>query len=136
MNKNALENRPWMFRGVLETRSPPEEFLRKTVLKICNKFTGEHPCQGEITLGHGCSPVTLLYIFPSKFPEDTSGRLLLYGRAFSWRTINYFRKNDFITDIWQGPKHASRLFYVVFIVVFKLVFIHKVTILLKSIKNV
>ena len=28
----------------LKTRSrPPEVFLGKSVLKICNKFTGEHP---------------------------------------------------------------------------------------------
>ena len=70
MNKNALENRPWMFRGVLETRSPPEEFLRKTVLKICNKFTGEQPCQSEITLGHGCSPVS--WNFSVYFPLKIS----------------------------------------------------------------
>ena len=52
-------------------RSPPEKFLRKGVLKICSKFTGEYPCQSaisinlicifiEITLRHGCSPVNLL----------------------------------------------------------------------------
>ena len=43
-------------------------FLGKGVLKICNTFTGEHPCQSmisimlqsnfiEIALWHGCSPV-------------------------------------------------------------------------------
>ena len=51
--------------------SPPEKFLRKGVLKICSKFTGEYPCQSaisiklicifiEITLLRGCSPVNLL----------------------------------------------------------------------------
>ena len=49
-------------------------FLRKRVLKMCFKFTGEHPSQSaisiklqssffEITLRHGCSPVNLLDIF-------------------------------------------------------------------------
>ena len=44
--------------------SPPEEFSGKGVLKICSKFTGEHPCSSvisikllsnfnEITLRHG-----------------------------------------------------------------------------------
>ena len=52
----------------------PELFLEKGVLKICSKFTGEHPCWSvisvkllynfiEITLRHGCSRVNFLYIF-------------------------------------------------------------------------
>ena len=66
----------------------PEVFLRKGVLKTCNKFTGEHPCGGvisikllsnfiEITLRYGCSPVNLLHIFRSPFPRNTSHWLLL-----------------------------------------------------------
>ena len=54
--------------------SHPEVFLGKSVLKICSKFTGEHPCRSvisikllcnfiKITLRHGCSPVNLLHIF-------------------------------------------------------------------------
>ena len=30
--------------------SRPEVFLRKGVLKICNKFTGEHPCRSVISI--------------------------------------------------------------------------------------
>ena len=30
--------------------SPPEEFLRKGVLKICSKFTGQHPCRSAISI--------------------------------------------------------------------------------------
>ena len=47
--------------------SPPKLFLGKGVVKICYKFTGEHPCRSaismklcnfiEITLRHECSPV-------------------------------------------------------------------------------
>ena len=29
--------------------SPPVAFLGKSVLKICSKFTGEHPCQSVIS---------------------------------------------------------------------------------------
>ena len=29
--------------------SRPEVFLRKGVLKICCKFTGEHPCQSAVS---------------------------------------------------------------------------------------
>ena len=63
-------------------------FLRKGVLKVCSKFTGEHPCRSvisikllwnfiEITLWHGCSPVNLLHIFRTRFLKNTSGWLLL-----------------------------------------------------------
>ena len=63
-------------------------FLGKGVLKICSKFTGEHPCQSaisiklqsnfiEITLRHGCFPVNLLHIFRTTFSKNTSEWLLL-----------------------------------------------------------
>ena len=62
--------------------------LGKGALKICSKFTGEHPCRSgisikllcnfiEITLRYGCSPVNLLHIFRTPFFKNTSGRLLL-----------------------------------------------------------
>ena len=57
--------------------SRPEVFLRKEVLKICNNFTGEHPCRSVISIKatlqwHGCSPVNLLHIFRTAFPKNTS----------------------------------------------------------------
>ena len=63
-------------------------FLVKGVLKIYNKFTGEHPCRSvisvkllcnfiEITLRHGCSRVNLLHIFRTPFIKNTSEWLLL-----------------------------------------------------------
>ena len=65
-------------------------FLRKGVLKIRSKFTGEHSCQSaisinlrsnfiEVTPGHGRSPVNLLHIFRTSFPKNTSEELLLNG---------------------------------------------------------
>ena len=68
---------------------PREQFLRKVILSMCSKFTGEHPFRSviliklqsnfiEIALWHGCSPVNLLYIFGTPFPKNTSRRLLLY----------------------------------------------------------
>ena len=61
--------------------------LRKSILKIYGKFTGEHPCRSaisiklqrnfiEITLWHGCSPVYLLHIFRQPFPQNTFSDLL------------------------------------------------------------
>ena len=40
--------------------SPPEVFLGKGVLKICSKFTGEHPCRSVISIKLHSS---LLHIF-------------------------------------------------------------------------
>ena len=55
------------------------------VMKICSKFTQEHPCRNvissklqsnfiEITLQHKCFPVNLLHIFRTLFLKNTSGR--------------------------------------------------------------
>ena len=79
----------WRYLQKSACRSiPPEVFLRKCVLKTCTKFTGEHPYRREISIKfhsdfieiavrHGCSPVNLLHIFKTFFPENTSGWLLL-----------------------------------------------------------
>ena len=68
-------------------------FLGKGVLKIGSKLTGQYPCHSvismklknifiEITLRHGCSTVTLLHIFRTPFPKNTSRWLLLVIRHF------------------------------------------------------
>ena len=73
--------------------SPPEVFLGKGILKICSKFTGEHPHQSviliklqssflEITLRHECSPVNLLHIFRTTFYKNNSWGLLLKYTKF------------------------------------------------------
>ena len=65
----------------------PEVFLKKGVLKICSKFTGERPWQSvisiklqsnfiEIALWRWCSHVNLLHIFRTSFLKNTSGRML------------------------------------------------------------
>ena len=64
--------------------SRPEVFLRKGVLKIYSKFTGEHPYRSaisikllcnfiEIALRYGCSPVSLLHIFRKPFSRKPLG---------------------------------------------------------------
>ena len=76
-------------RGNTDQKSShPEVLLRKGVLKICSKFTGEHPCQSvisiklqrnfiEITLRHGCSPVNLLHTFRTPFLGTPMGGCFL-----------------------------------------------------------
>ena len=81
-----------MFSGDIEMQQwnerLPEVFLGKGVLKICSKFTGEHPYRSaisikllcnfiEIALRHGCSPANLLHIFRTPFSKNTSGGVLL-----------------------------------------------------------
>ena len=87
----------WHDFSTVNTRSShPEVFLRKGVLKICNKFTGEYQCWSvisikllsnfiEITLRHGCCPVNLLHIVRTSLPKNTSGRLLLEYQC--WRIV-------------------------------------------------
>ena len=42
---------PWAYNGIhFSKSSDPEVFLRRGVLKICNKFTGEHPCRSVISI--------------------------------------------------------------------------------------
>ena len=94
-------------------------FLRKGVLRICRKFTGEHPCRSvissvisiklfcnffETALRHGCSPLNLLHIFKTPFPKNTSGRLLLnIGRTeiqnFSTLLSRYSTKRSEIAAV-------------------------------------
>ena len=61
--------------------SPPKVFLRKGVLKLCSKFTGEHPCRSvisiEITFLRGCSHVNLPHIFRTPFPKKITRGVLL-----------------------------------------------------------
>ena len=85
----------WWFFNVIRSNSP-EVFLGKGILKICSKCTGERQCRKvisikllklqsnfiEITLQHGCSPVNLLHIFRTCFPNDSHGGLLLC--YFQW----------------------------------------------------
>ena len=87
--------RPYSQFKVLENivrSSPSEVFLGKSVLRICSKFTGEHPCRSaisvklqtnfiEIALGHGCSPVNLLHILGTPFPKNTSEGLFLQSHS-------------------------------------------------------
>ena len=51
--------------------SGPEVFLGKGVLKICSKFTGDHPCESAIS-------IKLLHILRTTFLKNTSGWLLLW----------------------------------------------------------
>ena len=80
-------NKSWQKKKSMRS-SPLEVLLGKGSLKICSKFTGEHPCRSaisiklqssfiEVPLRHGFSPANLLHIFRTPFLESSSGGLLL-----------------------------------------------------------
>ena len=80
--KAAFSRTQW----VLLQKLPSELFLGKGVLKICSKFTGEHPCHSAIlimqlywnrTSAWVLSCKFAAYIFTAPFPKNTSGGLLL-----------------------------------------------------------
>ena len=101
------------FKRMKSRSSRPEVFLTKGVLKICSKFTREHPCRTaisiklqssfiEITLRHGCSPVNLLHIFRTLFLKNTSGWLLLEVQV-----SHDFEKNNLI---WNESVLANTMY--------------------------
>ena len=112
----------------------PEVFLRKAVLRKCSKFTGERPCQSDISIEllcnfieiafqHGCFPVNLLHFFRTSFLKNTSGRLLLKIISDeSTATVNqYYTSKTFkklILDLKEtvkkyfSSKNINRLIFV------------------------
>ena len=107
--------RPFFFLFIWKksTRnSCPEVFLRKGVLNICSKSTGEHPCRSvisikllcnfvEIALRHGYYPVNLLHIFRTPFPKNTSGWLLLKYQSIRLNSILLKEYNLERTWVWS-----------------------------------
>ena len=75
-----------------ESSSLPEVFLGKGVLKICSKFTGEHPCKATLLKSHFgmCTYRTPLdgwfyiYIYENK-DVSTYKRAALYWNVSGWR---------------------------------------------------
>ena len=58
-------------------------FCEKGVLKICSKYTGEHPCRNVISIKLLCTlpwvfSVNLLHFFRIPFPKNTCRGLFLY----------------------------------------------------------
>ena len=99
--------------------SHPEVFLGKGVLKICDKFTGEHPCRSaisikllcnfiQIALRHGWSPVNCMHIFGKPFLKNTSGWLLLPFDGILFSYYVYFVK--YKLSMAAHPRMKFRLF--------------------------
>ena len=78
----------YFFIDMIDRSNPLQVLLEKGILKICSKFTGEHPCRSvisiksqsnfiEITFWHGYPPVNLQHIFRTPFLKNYLGELLL-----------------------------------------------------------
>ena len=104
--------------GIFYKCSPPEVFLRKGVLEICSKFTGEHPCRSvisiklqsnfiEIALRRGYSPVNLVHIVRTPFSGNTSGWLLLFLDEFG-HFINF--RNGYFCSSLISPSLVCSIF--------------------------
>ena len=70
-------------------KQPLRSVLKNSCSENMQQFIGEHPCRSaisielpsnfiEITLRHGCSPISLRHIFRAPFPTRSFGLLLLY----------------------------------------------------------
>ena len=115
--------------GVAPSRSSRSEvFIKKGALKICSKFTGEHPRWSvissnsiESTLRHGRSPVHLLHIFIIPLLKNTSGRLLLDHRNFLSCSSYITTWSESTSDIslqHPGMKQVLILSFIVLLCVF------------------
>ena len=65
-----------------EKKPLPDVFFGKVALKVCTKFTGEHPCRSvisikllcnfnEITCRYEYTPINLPHIFRKPFSKNT-----------------------------------------------------------------
>ena len=97
--------------------SHPQVFLRKGVLKICSKFTGEHPCRSaisiklesnfiEIALHHGCS--LGVFFARSLDVHNTFGWLLLFKVVCSFLDLRIIIKPNSFSKQCQ-TKHNEIL---------------------------
>ena len=78
-------------------------FQGKDVLKICSKFTGEHPCRSAIS-------INLLHISKTLFLKNTSGWLLLpmlTSRRMENCVRKYFLSRWDLSWIKKTPLHKS-----------------------------
>ena len=85
-----------VFSSILHTfrGSHPEVFFEKGFLKICSKFTGEHPYRS----------VNLLDIFRTPFPKNISGWMLL--AVAQWCSIKAWGLQVFSCEFCEISKNT------------------------------
>ena len=83
--------------------SHPEVFLRKAVLKICSKFTGEHPCRNTISIN-----VLVCNFIEIAFRDGCSLLNLLYKRTLE-AVRNHFNKTRDVKTMYGGAKLIGKI---------------------------
>ena len=82
------------FRGVLMKKCSEniQEINRRSPMPKCdfNKVVNNFI---KITLRHGCSPVSLVYILRTPFPKNISGELFLFIR-YNWYYVAIIEKKS------------------------------------------
>ena len=89
----------WKFRS-----SYPEVYLEKGVLKICSKFTREHPCRSAISIKLLCNFIYLINLFFSTYTIYTFS-----NKKFTVTRYNISKRNwdpslkaiTELTDKWR-----------------------------------
>ena len=89
-----------MIRVIKYNRSShPEVFLWKGVLKICSKFTGEHPCRSAISIklqSNFCLNHTSAWVFSCKFAAHFQNT---FSQEHLWMVASEYNKQQ-IFPIW------------------------------------
>ena len=94
----------------------PDVFFGKIVLKVCTKFTGEHPCRSVISIKLLCNfneitcrceytPINLPHIFRKPFSKNTYGGLLLHFENYLFFRLLKMLGAD---QICQQNKHGVK----------------------------
>ena len=96
---------------MIKRSSHTEVFLEKGILKICSKFTGEHPCRSlisinflcnfiKIRLRHECSSANLLIFSEHLFPRAPLDGCFWINFFLEWVAKSKHRlrgKNDYFS---------------------------------------
>ena len=104
---------------------PPEEFLGKSVLKICCKFTRKHSCRSvisikllfnftEIALPRGSSPLNMLHIFRTSLYKNTYGVPLIqiFCRCIPLAKLSHVHFFFFLQgEIYLASLFTSSIFF-------------------------
>ena len=119
MQSNYRMGKAMKTKTTIYRSSHPKVFLVEDVLKICSKFTGEHPCRSvisiklrcnfiEVTLWHGCSPVNLLdifseHLFPRTPLDGCFGRPATPDQTFIGHLkICHWMTSSILVRFWQS----------------------------------
>ena len=96
---------------VVHRSSPSEVFLRKGVLKICSKFTGEHPCGSVISIK--LQNRTLTWVFSFKFATYFQN---IFSQEHLWRAASVCSKLKYYGACSYLGTNEEKKFFIIQII--------------------